>query len=439
MRIIFRHILSTVVLLYMTGLMSCTGDGIDDNLLDGKSLFVIHLDVVSASRADVTTEMVNNLRIIMIDDDADTIEVNQLVTFDIQGGIPAANFPYDFSCYTNSGYKKFYLLANEDQVPTITYADGNTSLPTNLTDLLESFQTGDQNIDELEAALNSVCFSPQYTADVTGNIYLPYSSFYDNVFVSEIPENGEGLRSTAEMFLVPVATKFSFNFTNNRDFGVDVTGISLKSINTANFLLAQVGASDQIKTIPDIAGSFYWVDWLAEISKLSQQAPGYYPNLSFNEKYGWISNYSLPFETTTNIPENYIFVGINESFTVPGVLDSQNGEAGVYTAGPFYVPESKNFLDPITNTSFTDQMYYLTLLLQDTDDTKKAPDFTDVNIPNLKALFRNTSVIINISMEQGDIEVYAEIAPWNQKSINGWVTEGGAPNPNPFSTKAKNQ
>ena len=441
MRIFFRHIISTVVLLCMTGLISCIGDGIDDNLLDGKRLFVIHLDLVSASRSDVTTEMVNNFRIIMIDEDADTIEVNQLVTFDIQGGIPAANFPYDFTCYTNSGYKKFYLLANEDQVPAISYTDGNTSLPTNFTELLESFQSGDQNIDELEAALNSVCFSPRYSADNSGKIYLPYSSFYDNVFVSEIPENGEGLRSTAEMFLVPVATKFIFNFTNARDYAVEVNGIFLNSINSSNYLLAQVGATDQNKTIPDVAGSFYWVDWLAEVSKLSQQAPGYYPNLNFNEKYGWISDYSLPFETTTNIPTNYIFVGTNESFTVPGVRDSQNGEAGIYTAGPFYVPESKNFLDPITNTSFSYQMYYLTLLLQDTDDTKQAlaPDFTDVNIPNLKALFRNTSVIININMEQGDIEVYAEIAPWNHKSINGWVTEGGAPNPNPFNTKAKNQ
>ncbi|MCH5221704.1 MAG: hypothetical protein J1F05_05165 [Muribaculaceae bacterium] len=435
MRIHIRHILSILMLLSMTGLVSCAGDDAPDNLSDGKRLFVIHLDVVSATRSDATAEMIDNLRIVMIDDDADTIEVNQLVTFDIPGGIPATNFPFDFTCYTNSGYKKFYLLANEDRIPSIMYSDGNTSLPANLTGLLESFQSGDRNIAKLEDALNSVCFSPQYAADNNGSIYLPYSSFYDNVFVSEIPEDGEGLRSTAEMFLVPVATKFSFNFTNYRDKAVDINGISIKNINSENYLFAQVGASDQKKTLPDVGGSLYWVDWLAEISRLSQQTPGFYPNLNFNDKYGWISDYSLPFETTTNIAKSYIFIGDDESFSVDGVLDGQTGEAGVYTAGPFYVPESKNFLNPVTNTSTTEQMYYLTILLKDTDDMKQAPDFTDVSIPNVKALFRNTNVIINVKMEQGDIEVYAQIAPWNQKSINGWVTEGNAPNPNPFSTE----
>lgn len=424
----------------MTGIMSCSRDSLDYDLSDGKQLFIIHLDVISGSRAAATAEMINNLRIIMIDTDADTIEVNQLVTFDIPGGIPAANFPFDFTCYTNSGYKKFYLFANEDRVQDIMYADGNTSRPSNLSDLFDSFKTGDENIVQLEAALNSVYFSPQYAADTNGSIYLPYSSVYDNVFVAEIPEKGEGLRSTAEMFLVPVATKFCFNFTNSRDYAVEVNGISLKSISSSNFLLGQVGSTDQSKTIPNVTGSFYWVDWLAQISKLSQQEPGYYPNLSFNEKYGWISDYSLPLETTTNIPQNYIFVGAQESFSVPGVLDGETGEAGVYTAGPFYVPESKNFLDPITNTISSYQVYYLTLLLIDSEDYKEAPDFTDVYIPNLKALFRNTNVNINVNMEQGEIDVYAEIAPWNQKSINGWVTEGSAPNPNPFATKSeKNQ
>ena len=439
MRIIFRLILSTVALLCVTAIMSCNRDILEEDYSsDGKRLLVIHIDVVSTSRSATTSEMIDNLRILMIDEDADTIEVNQQVTFDIPGGIPAANFPYDFTCYTNSGNKKFYLLANEDRIPAITYTNGNTSLPSNLSDLLDSFQPGDMNIDELDAALNSVSFSPQYPEDDNGKIYLPYSSFYDNVFVSETPDNGEGLRTTTEMFLVPVATKFTFNFTNARDYAVDVNGISIKNINTSNYLFGQVGSTDQTKTLPEGGGSLYWVDWLAEISKLAQQSPGYYPNMSFNEKYGWISDYSLPFETTTNIPEDYIFVGEQESFPVDGVLDSQNGEAGVYTAGPFYVPESKNFFDPITNTSSTNQMYFLTLVLKDTDDIKEAPEFEDVYIPNLKTLFRNTNVIININLEQGNIEVYAEIAPWNQKSINGWVTEGGAPNPNPFVTRSGN-
>ena len=72
-------------------------------------------------------------------------------------------------------------------------------------------------------------------------------------------------------------------------------------------------------------------------------------------------------------------------------------------------------------------MYYLTFNFTDTRDNSPL-ELADeyLYIDNLNALFRNTFCIINVRLGQGDVDVYAEIADWNQKSIQGWVNEGQA-------------
>ena len=121
---------------------------------------------------------------------------------------------------------------------------------------------------------------------------------------------------------------------------------------------------------------------------------------------------------------------------------------GSHTTNIFYLPESINYKNPTVSSGEeqavddnTDdeqtQTFYLTLKIEDPEGGGTPPQFENLPIPNLNALFRNTFVVIEVTFVTGDIEIYAEIAPWNEKIANGWVSEGSAPGNNPFSLKRK--
>lgn len=436
-----------VILCAMSQLLSgsCVGDdgacptppGLEE---EGLRQLAIHIAPVTtraeSSEAEVT-EMIRSLRIIMVhqqQNGTDSVEFNRLIV-PSEAGVRATDFQYDFIWYTPEGTKAFYLIANE---ASVTLSDGKS-----LSGLLDGYTAGSEPEETLSLALSDLYFAPQY--EITdGKIFLPYTSVYDPV------EVGKRAFKEQNFFLVPVATKFSFNFVNKREAPVRIKGISLEKANKTNYLFAKVGETDQQKKLPDSETPLYWVDWLAEISKLSASTSGFSENESFNDRYGWISDYEMPNDDETDL-EEAVFVSKEEEdvFEVAGIgVDAAENASVSLSKGPYYVPESCNPPDDDNsggaNGSDTSagsaadkptQMYYLTIGLEDTVDGKTAPDFTHVAIPNLKALFRNTNVIIHISMSQGTVDVYAEIADWNYKSINGWVTEGQEPSDNPFTQR----
>lgn len=419
-------------------LTSCIGeDGIcpdpDHGIsFDGKVQLAIHIAPVNTITANNTdyfnSEKIKSLRIILVSTDtvssADTIEFNKYIPVS-DGGMPVKDFQYDYVWKTKPGKKKFYILANEESVGNYSLlSSGDNDTPgsavqpdSNLTKLLDGYLEGTV-AGNLVETMNSIYFTPKYES--TGNnTFLPYSSVYDNIMIEEKDQQ------RVSMFLVPVATKFIFNFTNARQFPVVVNGISLTYTNTESFLFGHVGSNDSIKTLD--GNPFYWVDWLAQISILSQEYPGYYPNIGFNELYGWISDYDLPSDDKITS----VLIAQGESFTIQGTenYDTDDAVPGTGMAGPFYVPESRNFIDPRSPSSEPEdyQMYYLTFNFTDTRDNSPL-ELADeyLYIDNLNALFRNTFCIINVRLGQGDVDVYAEIADWNQKSIQGWVNEGQA-------------
>lgn len=355
------------------------------------------------------------------------VQLNKLVTEESL----ASTFNYYLLWHTDLGTKNFYLFANEESVGELSYSNVSQA-KTNLTTLLNSFEPG-SDASGLKSILTSAYFTPEYETDTSGNIYLPYTSMYEGI---EMNENYKSL----EMYLVPVATKFIFNFVNYRQYPVYIDGISIRSTNTENYLFANVGEKNMQMTLPEETSSLYWVDWLAEVSELSHGNYGYTPNQSFNSLYGWIWDYSIP--TTSKVNETYVFFKSDNRLLIPGFSDLKNGDGGdegeevegtpeTYTAGPFYVPESKvNSYYPDSSKDEREyQRYYLTIGLKDSvTENKDVPEFNDVEIENLNALFRNTCVIINLVMRQGDVEIYAEITPWIVKKVNGWVTEGNKPN-----------
>lgn len=433
------------------------GSGDDDDKL------YVYLNITPLNSVVNTTatdnEYVKSLRIVLLSDGM--IERNEYVPLDQL----AVTLTYRSRMETVEGRKEFYLIANEESVGPVSFmpSDG-VSLPNPLPEgtlhqLLESytpeFSVEDVNEntggtsdnaptkgEELAALLNAVYFSPEYTAGDDGRIYLPYVSYYGTYDIEKGVDhsltNPDGIfdpnPNPINMYLVPVATKFTFNFTNYREDAVNINEITINSVNSQNYLLARVGENDMTKRLPGSDDDLYWIDWLGEVSHLSQSNAGFYPNINFNGKYGWITDYALPFETETNTANQYTFIGGNiQGFKV---LGGAKDNPYFCTVGPFYIPESKNFYNPITEQNEDEQAYYLTFNFEDTKVGEDPQEYQYVNISNLKALFRNTHVIINIKMEPGPIKVYAEIAPWIVKSINGWVTEGGVPNPNPFKIKA---
>lgn len=438
-------ILSIVAVLFMAMVSSCVYDSYPDypdSLDSDKYLIVLRINALDgvATTPDLGDrhEMVKSLRIIMLNNGA--VELNRYVAINEDtGGISMAELEYVLTTRTIEGNKKFYLFANEESVENLRFMTETTlteGFPDNLHDYLEGIQpdTDDAAAGQaFEDIVNAIYFQPDYTADESGNLYIPYSSYYEGYEVDV--DSANELDNTLQMFLVPVATKFIFQFVNYRINPVEVNDITVSSTNPDNFLLARVNTPDVTKTYEGT--NYYWVDWLAKISEASHGSSDFYDNVNFNEKYGWILNYDVPNYTDVQASE---FIGVENHKEVPAGevdVDSEEIIPSTMTLGPFYAPESRNtytYRDETTDKEITVQRYGLTLGLHDTSTLAgHDPVFNNVVIDNLQALFRNTCVLIKITMSAGEVEVYAEINPWNIKTANGWLVEGNAPSNNPFT------
>lgn len=403
-----------------------------------KVVLQLNIRTLAASQQENPTEKIKSLRVVIIGRGAtaaepDTIECNRLLQLP---EMVAKDYSYIMMWNSTRGSKDIFVIANEESVDD------------NLSTLLNEYAEK-KPANGFADLVNGYSFTPQYTTDDKNNIYLPYS------FSREEIEPVAGAVNTVNAWLVPVATKFIFNFTNNRPNGIKVNGISMKYANRANYLIARPGEGELKKEYN--GQTLSWTDWLAEISKNSWLYPEFAPNEGYNDEVGWIIDYALP-----NPGDSYVYTFIrayaeDEIFTVSGATSKEID--GVETVIPgrhstriYYLPESVNFQrfgddgtaqpnpdgDQTGSEEPTEQAFYLTLLFEETAENASTPPvFNDIAIPNLKALFRNTYVVINITMSEGDIELYAEIAEWNPKTANGWVNEGDTPPNNPFSIKKK--
>lgn len=480
MKELSRHIVCCLfATLCALGAGSCTSDPYPGAPEEAERLLlVLHIAPLEAGQtpaAAVAAEKIRSLRIILLSDGM--LECNKLISFDgteiFPGPLSTSQFQYDFTWSTFAGNKEFYLIANEASVTGLRFQEpegddaqplpGN--LPDDLTTLLNSYEpdapakgtdaekaAARQKGEAFARLLQAACFEPDYRADRNGDLFLPYVSYYGDIEVQRGAENDDVLGGDPlRMFLVPAATKFTFHFVNHRPNDVEVNKIEVKKIDTHNFLLARVGAKDYAK---DFDGtSYYWIDWLARVSAASHANPGAYENGQFNSIYGWIADYAMPAVTVPTVARllggadagtdgadgsdgsdgSDDAAGGGETAAPRFVVPAQPGEtdpAGELQLGPYYLPESwynafvdKNNQNP--DEPVDGQAYYLTLGLHDvTQEEADDPLFNDVTISNLKALFRNTSVLIKVTMYQGEVAIYAEIADWNPKWASGWVNEG---------------
>ena len=469
----------------------------------------------SQSAATDVQEKIKSLRIIMIHEGPDGVkrlEANRLIAAHDQ---PSNNFVYIFQKRTAVGKKKFYLIANEESIksvktsgasdstqepddaggsdvddPTVGADDANgnglpatPSEPVSLTQFLNRFEP-DMVMDDFgggftapdedktgiyaknfEADLNSLHFEPIDSYDVVGNtVFLPYSAYYD----FEIKEsNGYEVDFTGEpMYLVPVATKFTFKFINYREKETCIDYLVLEKFNKTNYLMANLNDAELNKSYG--GKPYYWIDWLKMVSDATQTPGDWWnsdENSSINSQYGWISGYHTPkedYESADNEEKYdakpYDFVNekvaelelkdenwvpketADEPWTIPGYIDEDTPcEDQFY--GPFYLPEGHNLVTEVITeeegddgsvteirTTKTSEKYILRLKMRDYDADVNSTIISQVKtasteISNLKALFRNTSVLITITMREGGVKIYAQQEPWVKKVFNGYVQD----------------
>lgn len=300
--------------------------------------------------------------------------------------------------------KKIFLFANEESVETVegVTAGGVTAESRTLTAFFEKYP---ENTSGFEVAVNDLYFAPNYSK------YIPMSSVYEIDF----PATGN---FDGTFYVVRVATKFDVSITNNRPAAVTLNSFSISSIADKSYLYPHFTKEAGIITGSGKHGFIFnedcsfnetdnalsWVEWLAKTCEESQTKPE--PPQA--DRRGWIMEYALPPGTNQEKVE-WNLTGL-ESLT----MAAYDGKLKLPTQ---YCPESRNVATGESFIPFNpaaqniEQQYLIEIKLSDgTEHT-----FTEV-LPNLRALFRNTHVVINITLNKKDIVV--DVIPYGEVKLD---------------------
>ena len=367
MKEILRHIVWMTILVSWALLSaSCRGGEVSytDEVQpdDDTAILVLRTGLLDQTRAsdrvndavDNSVEYMYTLRIVILHENG-TVEHNMYIDF---GEIPQTE------CYRifKVTRKKIYLIANEENVST------------DLHEQLETLTTGNTTFASI---VDNFVFIPDYKNPI------PMSSVYD------VPVKAENLVER-EFYLVRAATKFAFRFTNKRKSKVSIDAIHISDIAGATYLIPHK-REPLFMSFDD--ESLYWINWLKKVADESQQSPD---DVELADKRGWIQAYDIPSETS------HQEVTVNGPLEVPSMTGDQPGKA-VFPV--FYLPESKKL--KAGSATYGEQEYTLKL---DMSENGKELSFTKT-FPNLKALFRNTHVLVDITFTEKD-EVKVQVVPY---------------------------
>lgn len=423
---------------------------------------MVHIGAIGSGReaADVE-EKIKSLRIIMIQDDGKSkyIEANRLI--DAENA--AASFRYIFQKRTAPGKKRFYLIANEECVHSVSFSGDGVSMPAGmkqnptLTAFLNYFDPDmpvegddaaperDYTAAEFEKMLQSLCFDAMEAYDKAVSnrvVYLPYSAYYD--FEVKATDGYEVDYTNRPMYLVPVATKFSFKFINERtkdDVAIDY--LAIEKLNQSTYLMAKLEDWEQKKSISN--KEYYWIDWLKFVADQTAEAIDQDTNLGINGTYGWISGYFVPNSDDAEV--HYIVpdgdadspstpTKKSTSWILPKAKenDGDRVESTTTEFGPFYLPESHYMVDKEVEdasgktSNQTVESYTLKLKMRNAASNVDSESLVEVKkaeteISNVKSMFRNTSVLITITLREGGVNIYAESVPWTKKTFYGYIKD----------------
>ena len=366
MKEILRHIVWMTILVSWALLSaSCRGGEVSytDEVQpdDDTAILVLRTGLLDQTRvSDRVNDAVDNpveymytLRIVILHENG-TVEHNMYIDF---GEIPQTEC-YRIFKVTRNETKKIYLIANEENAST---------------DLHEQLET----LTTFASIVDNFVFIPDYKNPI------PMSSVYD------VPVKAENLVER-EFYLVRAATKFAFRFTNKRKSKVSIDAIHISDIAGATYLIPHK-REPLFMSFDD--ESLYWINWLKKVADESQQSPD---DVELADKRGWIQAYDIPSETS------HQEVTVNGPLEVPSMTGDQPGKA-VFPV--FYLPESKKL--KAGSATYGEQEYTLKL---DMSENGKELSFTKT-FPNLKALFRNTHVLVDITFTEKD-EVKVQVVPY---------------------------
>ena len=370
MKEILRHIVWMTILVSWALLSaSCRGGEVSytDEVQpdDDTAILVLRTGLLDQTRvSDRVNDAVDNpveymytLRIVILHENG-TVEHNMYIDF---GEIPQTEC-YRIFKVTRNETKKIYLIANEENAST------------DLHEQLETLTTGNTTFASI---VDNFVFIPDYKNPI------PMSSVY------EVPVKAENLVER-EFYLVRAATKFAFRFTNKRKSKVSIDAIHTSDIAGATYLIPHK-REPLFMSFDD--ESLYWINWLKKVADESQQSPD---DVELADKRGWIQAYDIPSETS------HQEVTVNGPLEVPSMTGDQPGKA-VFPV--FYLPESKKL--KAGSATYGEQEYTLKL---DMSENGKELSFTKT-FPNLKALFRNTHVLVDITFTEKD-EVKVQVVPY---------------------------
>lgn len=339
----------------------------------------LNIEPVGLTRAGTATlpdnEKMHSVRVIVLHENG-TVEHNKFYSLDgaqVQRAILLKVTPNE--------KKKIYLFANEESVTAVEGVAGVNST------LSAFFHTYVEGMSGFEDAVNGLYFAPDYSAGKP----IPMSSMYEIDF----PEKGN---FDGVFYVVRVATKFTVNFKNWRGEEVTVENFSIESHADKNFLMAHVSSYPDTQN-PETNQKYpTWIDWLKAVSDASNEDSDAATN-----RFGWLTDYELPKQSTATIyTHGKVTVG-KPTVDIDNPDNSKPGEASVVPV--FYLPESKNL-----KAGATEQEYILTIKI-----AGRAEPFV-CKLDKLKALFRNTHLVVNITMYNSN-EIVVDVIPYSEVNL----------------------
>lgn len=352
----------------------------EESLPEEISEAILHLNVepIGRTRAGTTAELpdkekMRSVRIIVLHNDG-KVEHNR--HFSLENALAEKTILLKV---TPNEKKKIFLFANEKSVSSV---EGVTVEGENKT-LTAFFNSYTEGMSGFEDEVNELYFAPDYSVEEP----IPMSSMYEIDFK-------EG-REDYKFYLVRVATKFTVNFFNWRGEEVTVENFSIESHADKNFLMAHVNSYPDTQNPETYQKYPTWIDWLKAVSDASNEDSDAATN-----RFGWLTDYRLPEQTTAKV---YTHEGLKIGKPTVDIENPDNSEPGVANVVPvFYLPESKNL-----KAGATEQEYILTIKI-----AGRAETFV-CKLDKLKALFRNTHLVVNITMYNSN-EIVVDVIPYSE-------------------------
>lgn len=355
----------------------------EESLPEEISEAILHLNVepIGRTRAGTTAELpdkekMRSVRIIVLHNDG-KVEHNR--NFSLENALAEKTILLKV---TPNEKKKIFLFANEKSVSSV---EGVTVEGENKT-LTAFFNSYTEGMSGFEDEVNELYFAPDYSVEEP----IPMSSMYEIDFK-------EG-REDYKFYLVRVATKFTVNFFNWRGEEVTVENFSIESHADKNFLMAHVNSYPDTQN-PETNQKYpTWIDWLKAVSDASNVDSDAATN-----RFGWLTDYELPEQSTATI---YTHGKVTVGKPTVDIDNPGNSKPGVASVVPvFYLPESKNL-----KAGATEQEYILTIKI-----AGRAEPFV-CKLDKLKALFRNTHLVVNITM-YNSIEIVVDVIPYSEVNL----------------------